>query len=135
MRAAASGRICRPRLLGRLPGQRGWPTAVAAFRLGRSDPFFGQIVLQVALELPDGDEHGDDQVGGRVVRGQVGEVRQRPRQDPQRHAAGLAPAADVMDVAQVPAQLRDGQGVAGVRGGGSPGPAGRFSSRLQQLRY
>jgi hypothetical protein len=51
----------------------------------------------------------------------VGEVGQRPGQDPQGHAPVLAPAADGLDVAQVPAepeQLGDGQGVAGVRGGG-----------------
>jgi hypothetical protein len=120
-----------PRFLSRGPGQRGRAAAVAAFRLGRGDPLGGQLVLQVALELADGDEHVDDQVGGRVVGRQVGEVGQRARQDPQRNAAGLAPVADGLDVGQVPAepeQLRDGQGVAGVRGGGDPaerGPAQR----------
>jgi hypothetical protein len=89
----------RPRLLKLVSGECGWPAAVAAFGFGRGDAFGGQFVLQVALELPDGGDHVDDQGGGGggVVGGQVVEARLR------RQAwiapeiigdAGRSPAAD-----------------------------------------
>lgn len=114
----------RPHLLKSGAGQGGRPAAVAAFGFGGGDPFGGQLVLQVALELPDRGDHVDEQRCRGVVGGEVMEVRQRSRQDAQGDAAGLASVADGVDVDQVaaqPEQLRDRQDVPGVRGGGDLG--------------
>jgi hypothetical protein len=62
--AAAEGSLLNP-----VAAQRWRPAAVAAFRFGCRDPFGGQLVLQVALELPDRGDHIDDQGGGGVVGG------------------------------------------------------------------
>src|SRR5690242_4348964 len=61
----------RPYFLELVSGGSGWAAAVAALGFGRADPFGGQFVSQVALELPDGSDHVDDQGGGGVVGGQV----------------------------------------------------------------
>jgi RNA polymerase sigma-70 factor (sigma-E family) len=67
-------------------------------------PSGGEFVLQVALELADGGDDVDDQGGGGVVGGQVGEVGQWAGQDAQLHAAVLAPVADGVDVDEVAAE-------------------------------
>lgn len=71
---------------------------------GGGDAFGGEFVLQVALELADGGDDVDDQGGGGVVGGQVGEVGQWAGQDAQLHAAVLAPVADGVDVDEVAAE-------------------------------
>ncbi|MED7924377.1 hypothetical protein SMD20_09050 [Nonomuraea sp. LP-02] len=79
-------------------GQRGRPASVAPFGFRRSDALGGQLVLQVALELPGGGDDVDEQRGRRVVGGEVVEVGQW-----------------------------SGQDVAGVRGGGDLGERGPIS--------
>ena len=61
----------------RRPGnsQRGWPAAVAAFGFGGGDPFGGQLVPQVALELAHSGDHVDEQRCRGVVGREVMEVR------------------------------------------------------------
>jgi hypothetical protein len=97
-------------------GEPGPPAGYGALRPGGGQPVAGQLVLQVALELPDGDEDVDQHGGGRVGGGQVGEVRQSAGEHPQFHLVLLAPGADGEDVGQVaaqPVQLGDGELVAG----------------------
>lgn len=92
------------------------PTGGAAGRPGGGQSFAGEFVLQVALELPDRDEHVDQHGGGRVGGGEVGDVRQGTGQHPQFHLVLLAPGAQGEDVGQVPTQpvqLGDGEPVAG----------------------
>nr|WP_235994778.1 hypothetical protein [Nonomuraea montanisoli] len=59
--------VCGPGFFTLVGVEGGWAAAVAAFGLGCGDPFIGEFVLQVALELADGADHIDDQVCGGVV--------------------------------------------------------------------
>ncbi|MFL6056074.1 MAG: helix-turn-helix domain-containing protein, partial [Actinoallomurus sp.] len=93
----------RPHLLKLVSGERGWAAAVAAFGFGRGDPFGGEFVLQVALELPDGGDDVDDQGCGGVVGGQVVGVQPKlaARQQAElvrMHATGDYTIAELMEV-------------------------------------
>ena len=110
-----------------------WPPSGArAVGAGGREAVAGEFVLQVALELPDRDQHVDQHGGGRVPGGQVDDAGERPGQHPQPHLAGAAPIADGEDVGQVPAEpveLGHGQPVPGAGVAGQLAEPGALERR------
>jgi hypothetical protein len=65
---------------------------------GGGEALAGELVLQVTVKLPDRDHDVDQHGGGRVARGQVGDVRQGTGEHLQLHLVALAAVAHGEDV-------------------------------------
>ncbi|MFF0770854.1 hypothetical protein ACFYUK_18360 [Nonomuraea wenchangensis] len=118
----------RTRPAGQKSDQRGRPASVAPFGFRRSDALGGQLVLQVALELPGGGDDVDEQRGRRVVGGEVVEVGQWSGQD----VAGCAAAATLANAGRSAQSTSAHPGAAQARGsvvGPIPG-GGRYATRV-----